>query len=100
MFLLGLTLYNNFNAAFLFLPLMALNGDLTAVYSFPLLYSAHFWIVMSVSGLFGFLMGYVTGLQIKVFFIISHYLPLCVVARRRCVILLQPKTWYTGEQGS
>ncbi|XP_004682939.1 PREDICTED: GDP-fucose transporter 1 [Condylura cristata] len=60
-----LTFYNNVNACVLFLPLLLLLGELRALYSFPQLGSAHFWGMMTLGGVFGFAIGYVTGLQIK-----------------------------------
>ncbi|XP_058924424.1 GDP-fucose transporter 1 isoform X1 [Kogia breviceps] len=60
-----LTFYNNVNACVLFLPPLLLLGELPALYKFPQLGSAHFWGVMTLGGLFGFAIGYVTGLQIK-----------------------------------
>lgn len=60
-----LTMYNNVNACLLFLPLMLLFGEFGEVYHFPLLFSAHFWALMSLSGIFGFAIGTVTGLQIQ-----------------------------------
>lgn len=60
-----LTFYNNVNACVLFLPLMVLLGELRALLDFAHLDSAHFWVMMTLGGLFGFAIGYVTGLQIK-----------------------------------
>lgn len=60
-----LTFYNNANACVLFLPLLLALGELRALLAFPQLGSAHFWAMMTLGGLFGFAIGYVTGLQIK-----------------------------------
>ncbi|XP_047549218.1 GDP-fucose transporter 1 isoform X1 [Lutra lutra] len=60
-----LTFYNNVNACVLFLPLLLLLGELQALRDFSQLGSAHFWGMMTLGGLFGFAIGYVTGLQIK-----------------------------------
>ena len=60
-----LTFYNNVNACVLFLPLLLVLGELRALFNFPQLGSAHFWGMMTLGGLFGFAIGYVTGLQIK-----------------------------------
>lgn len=67
-----LQLYNNFNAIFLFLPLMALMGEFSRLYNFPLIKSLHFWGIMTLSGFFGIAIGYVTGLQIKVTSPLTH----------------------------
>ncbi|XP_038061320.1 GDP-fucose transporter 1-like [Patiria miniata] len=67
-----LMFYNNINALLLFLPLLYLTDEITAIQNFNNLHSPHFWAVMSVSGLFGFLIGYITGLQIKVTSPLTH----------------------------
>ncbi|KAM5319813.1 GDP-fucose transporter 1 isoform 2-T4 [Glossophaga mutica] len=60
-----LTFYNNVIACVLFLPLLLLLGELRTLGLFVQLGSAHFWGMMTLGGLFGFAIGYVTGLQIK-----------------------------------
>ena len=66
-----LQLYNNFNAVFLFIPLMILNSEFQEVYN-PMLASWYFWVMMTLSGLFGIAIGYITGLQIKVTSPLTH----------------------------
>lgn len=61
-----LTLYNNINATFLFLPLMLVTGEFGVIPYFEYILSPYFWTMMSLSGFFGFIMGYVTGWQIQV----------------------------------
>ncbi|KAM6274513.1 GDP-fucose transporter 1 isoform 1-T1 [Porphyrio hochstetteri] len=60
-----LTFYNNVNACVLFFPLMLLLGEFRTLYHFDKLGSPSFWSVMILGGVFGFAIGYVTGLQIK-----------------------------------
>ncbi|CAJ0934937.1 unnamed protein product [Ranitomeya imitator] len=60
-----LTFYNNVNACFLFLPLLLVFGELSTLSAFDKLYSSYFWGMMTLGGIFGFAIGYVTGLQIK-----------------------------------
>ncbi|XP_062433062.1 GDP-fucose transporter 1 [Rhea pennata] len=60
-----LTFYNNVNACVLFLPLMMLLGEFHTIYHFDKLGSPSFWGMMTLGGVFGFAIGYVTGLQIK-----------------------------------
>eukprot|EP00795_Rhopilema_esculentum_P002469 gene2469-18128_t len=67
-----LQLYNNFNACFLFPPLLILMGEVSVVYNFPFLKSEYFWFMMTLSGVFGIAIGYVTGLQIKVTSPLTH----------------------------
>ena len=67
-----LQLYNNFNAIFLFLPLMVVCGDVKAIYNFEMIASLYFWGMMFLGGVFGIAIGYVTGLQIKVTSPLTH----------------------------
>ncbi|XP_067413717.1 GDP-fucose transporter 1 isoform X3 [Emydura macquarii macquarii] len=60
-----LTFYNNMNACVLFLPLMLLLGEFRTLYHFDKLGNPGFWSMMTLGGVFGFAIGYVTGLQIK-----------------------------------
>lgn len=60
-----LSYYNNINASILFLPLLLVFGDLHRLVHFSLLTDLWFWTMMTLGGVFGFAIGYVTGLQIK-----------------------------------
>lgn len=60
-----LSYYNNVNACVLFVPLMLMFGELHRVASFSRLTDLAFWGMMTLGGVFGFAIGYVTGLQIK-----------------------------------
>jgi len=68
----ALTFYNNVNACVLFLPLMIMFGELPIVFNFQFLNSLNFWFLMTVGGIFGFAIGYVTGLQIKTTSPLTH----------------------------
>ncbi|XP_031556605.1 GDP-fucose transporter 1-like isoform X2 [Actinia tenebrosa] len=67
-----LQLYNNFNACFLFLPLMAILGEFQEIKTFSMIGSGYFWLIMSLGGIFGISIGYITGLQIKVTSPLTH----------------------------
>lgn len=67
-----LQLYNNFNAAVLFVPVLLISGDFTTLANFSHLQDHYFWLMMSLSGVFGIGIGYVTGLQIKVTSPLTH----------------------------
>eukprot|EP00064_Thunnus_orientalis_P012790 superscaffoldBa00002005_g12825 len=60
-----LSYYNNINACVLFLPLILVFGELGHLANFSRLSDLGFWGMMTVGGVFGFTIGYVTGLQIK-----------------------------------
>ena len=64
--------YNNLNACLLFLPLMLLNGELPTLMSFSGYGNLTFWTMMVAGGVFGFAIGYVTGLQIQVTSPLTH----------------------------
>ncbi|EJD75441.1 GDP-fucose transporter, variant [Loa loa] len=67
-----LTLYNNINALVLFIPVMLFSGDISEVFYFRYSSSLRFWTLMTLSGIFGFLMSYVTGWQIQVTSSLTH----------------------------
>lgn len=68
----ALTFYNNVNACVLFLPMMLVFGELPVIANFEHKTSAEFWFLMTLGGIFGFAIGYVTGLQIKVTSPLTH----------------------------
>ena len=67
-----LTFYNNINAVLLFIPLMVVFGEVPTVTGFSHLGSLDFWFMMTIGGVFGFGIGYVTGLQIKATSPLTH----------------------------
>lgn len=67
-----LCLYNNFNASILFLPMMIVFGELPTVFSYTRIFDPTFWLAMSMAGLLGFSMGYVTGYQIQMTSPLTH----------------------------
>ena len=73
-----LTLYNNLNAIILFIPLMVAFGEPSVIVNYTQLFSFDFWGPMTLAGLFGFAIGYVTGLQVKV----SYYQELIPVLQQ------------------
>ncbi|CAK9294657.1 unnamed protein product [Gordionus sp. m RMFG-2023] len=67
-----LTFYNNFNACFVFIPILIWNGEFGRFLSAPFLSDPKLWGLIGCSGLFGFAIGYVTGLQIQVTSPLTH----------------------------
>ena len=67
-----LCLYNNFNACILFLPLMAIFGEIPIVANYSKLLDIPFWTAMTFAGFLGFSMGYVTGFQIQMTSPLTH----------------------------
>lgn len=98
-----LTLYNNINATFLFLPLMLIFGEVQTVYNFPKLYEMNFWFLMTVSGIFGFAIGFITGLQIQFTSPLTHNISgtakACAQTVIACLYFHQVKTvlWWVSN---
>jgi len=67
-----LTFYNNVNAMLLFLPMMLVFGEFPVILGFEGLFSPTFWLLMTLGGVFGCGIGYVTGLQVKVTSPLTH----------------------------
>jgi GDP-fucose transporter C1 len=68
-----LSAYNNVNACILFLPLIVLTGEVSVIAkNSHLLFSSYFWFIMVIGGVFGFLIGIVTIMQIKVTSPLTH----------------------------
>ena len=68
-----LSAYNNINACILFLPLIVATGELDIIrQDRHLLFSLWFWFIMVIGGVFGFLIGIVTIMQIKLTSPLTH----------------------------
>lgn len=98
-----LTFYNNVNACFLFLPLLLVFGEINTLVAFDKLNSLHFWGMMTLGGVFGFAIGYVTGLQIKFTSPLTHNISGTAKACAQTVLAVsyyhQVKTvlWWTSN---
>ncbi|KAL5013176.1 hypothetical protein ScPMuIL_007446 [Solemya velum] len=98
-----LTFYNNINATILFLPLMLFFGDFNEVLHFPKLASPHFWTFMVLSGILGFGIGFITGLQIQVTSPLTHNISGTAKACAQTVIAclyyhdIKPALWWVSN---
>jgi len=98
-----LTLYNNLNACAMFIPLMLFSGEIGMIFTFEGLFSATFWTMMTISGLFGFLMGYVTGFQIQVCSALTHNISGAAKAAAQTVMAViywqevKPALWWLSN---
>jgi GDP-fucose transporter C1 len=98
-----MTMYNNLNGCFLFLPLMFFAGEFSEVIASPYLISPSFWLVMGISGIFGFIMGYVTGWQIQVTSALTHNISGTAKAAAQTVLAviywheLKPFLWWLSN---
>jgi GDP-fucose transporter C1 len=62
----------SFIACFIFIPLIIVLGEIRVMYNFPMLNDCYFWSAMSVSGVLGFSVSYVTSLQIQLTSALTH----------------------------
>ncbi|XP_060079008.1 GDP-fucose transporter 1-like [Ylistrum balloti] len=98
-----LTYYNNLNAIVLFLPLMLVFGEVPEVVNFPKLWDPTFWLYMNIGGIFGFAIGYVTGLQIQVTSPLTHNISGTAKACAQTIIACiyyhdsKPLLWWTSN---
>lgn len=61
-----LSYFNNVYASVIFIPLIIMNGELEAIVTYEHLFAPWFFAAMTLSGLCGLAIGYVTVLQIQV----------------------------------
>jgi len=94
-----LMLYNNFNSSLLFLPLILLSpefGRILAATNGPLT-SGYFWFMMSLGGVFGVMIGFVTMLQIKFTTPLTHNVSAtakaCAQTVMACLIYSETKSF-------
>lgn len=67
-----LTLYNNLNASFLFLPLIVAFGEPNMVVTSPNILNPKFWSMMLAGGVFGICISFAVAAQIKYTSPLSH----------------------------
>jgi len=87
--------YNNVNACLLFLPLMALNDELGNIASFQAFDSCTFWAMMVAGGVFGFAIGYVSGLQIQFTSPLTHNIS---STAKGCAQTILATYWYSESK--
>lgn len=67
-----LNYYVNVYACILFIPLMICNGEFGNIIRYEHLFELWFWFALTIGGLCGFSIGFVTALQIKVTSPLTH----------------------------
>lgn len=90
-----LSYYNNIYACFLLSPLVFITGEFSNIIVYKDLFSINFWTLMTIGGLFGFSMGYLTSLQIKVTSPLTHNIS---GTAKACVQTLIATTWYNERK--
>ncbi|KAB7495625.1 GDP-fucose transporter 1 [Armadillidium nasatum] len=91
-----LSYYNNVLAVILFIPLILVTGEAPAVYRIVTQSSHNYWGLLVLSGVFGFAIGFVTGLQIKVTSPLTHNISGTAKACFQTVIA----TWWYSDPKS
>ncbi|KAK6633611.1 hypothetical protein RUM44_004218 [Polyplax serrata] len=66
-----LSYYNNLYSSILYMPLIFLNGEYETIAKFNF-HDPFFWVLIVIGGTFGFLIGFVTALQIQVTSPLTH----------------------------
>ncbi|XP_063823616.1 GDP-fucose transporter 1 [Ostrinia nubilalis] len=92
-----LSYYNNAYSIMLFIPLIVINGELTALWNYSNFDSTYFWFQMLIGGLCGFAIGYVTSLQIQVTSPLTHNISGTAKACAQTVIATQ---WYNESKNT
>ena len=86
-----LSYYNNIYSCFLFIPLIIFNGEFKAVINYEHIGELWFWGAMVIGGVCGFLIGYVTTLQIKVTSPLTHNIS---GTAKACAQTVMATSWY------
>lgn len=87
-----LSYYNNTYACVILIPLVCFTGEIFEIIQYKDLYTSSFWVLMTFGGIFGFSMGYVTSLQIKVTSPLTHNIS---GTAKACVQTLMATVWYS-----
>lgn len=87
--------YVNVYAAFLFIPLMQLNGEIVRVIHYKHLFELWFWSALAAGGICGFSIGFVTGLQIKVTSPLTHNIS---GTAKACAQTVMATMWYNEQK--
>lgn len=83
-----ITLYNNVNASFLFLPLILFTGEIPLIMESELTRTMRFWVMLVLSGLLGVSISFATAAQIKYTSPLTHNVSATAKAAAQTVIAL------------
>lgn len=83
-----ITLYNNVNASFLFLPLILFSGEIPVILNSPLTRTPHYWFLLGCSGLLGVSISFATAAQIKYTSPLTHNVSATAKSAAQTVIAL------------
>jgi len=91
-----LSYYNNVLACVLFLPLMAFFGETAAIHHLLATAPGRYWLTLLTTGVCGFAIGYVTGLQIQVTSPLTHTIS---GTAKACAQTVLATSWYGETRG-
>lgn len=95
-----ITLYNNVNACFLFLPLIFVSGEIPILLTSELTRTPQYWALLACSGLLGVSISFATAAQIKYTSPLTHNVSATAKAAAQTIIaLLVYKNPITGLGG-
>lgn len=83
-----ITLYNNVNASFLFLPLILFSGEIGVILNSPLTRTLNYWFLLFISGLLGVSISFATAAQIKYTSPLTHNVSATAKSAAQTVIAL------------
>lgn len=90
-----LAYYNNIYSIITFIPLIIINNEQSVIYNYDKLGHAFFWITMTIGGIFGFAIGYLTTLQIKVTSPLTHNIS---GTAKACAQTVLATYWFNDEK--
>ncbi|CAN8072827.1 unnamed protein product [Agarophyton chilense] len=83
-----ITLYNNLNASFLFLPLIFGSGEISYILTSPEVRTLHYWVLLFGSGLLGVSISFASAAQIKYTSPLTHNVSATAKAAAQTIIAL------------
>lgn len=83
-----ITLYNNMNASFLFIPLILFSGELRTILTSDLTTKPYYWFLLFCSGLLGVSISFATAAQIKYTSPLTHNVSATAKSAAQTVIAL------------
>ena len=83
-----ITLYNNLNASFVFIPIIILAGEPRVIVTSANARTLYFWILMTIGGALGILISFATAAQIKYTSPLTHNVSATAKAAAQTAIAL------------
>lgn len=94
-----LTFYNNINAVLLFLPFVIFTGQFETVFESPEYQTAEFWVLLVLSGGLGFLIAWISAVQIDITSPVTHHISANAKAVCQTLLAVALGTEGAGSKG-